>query len=143
MGSTLLCEMCCRHLTSAHQQGAPRPNVGNLRVVATSPRSTLPRSGYRRSDLVLWHIGCVRVTQQTVAGIGGPADAIEVAWKPGGEAGLDPQRTFKGKVADAGAVRQRHPVNTGNPRVKPCRCSPNLASSGAQYSLRGVASCDI
>jgi len=25
-------------------------------VVATSPRSTLPRSGYRRSDLVLWHI---------------------------------------------------------------------------------------
>jgi len=24
-------------------------------VVATSPRSTLPRSGYRRSDLVLWH----------------------------------------------------------------------------------------
>ena len=34
------------------QEGAPRPNAGNLRVVATSPRSTLPRSGYRRSDLV-------------------------------------------------------------------------------------------
>ena len=50
---------------------------------------------------------------------------------------------YERKVADAGAVRQRRPVSTFNPRVKPCRRSPNLASSGAPYSMRGVASCDI
>jgi hypothetical protein len=46
------------------------------------------------------------------------------------------------KVADAGAVRQRRALNTFNPRAEPCRHSPNLASS-SQYSMRGVAPCDI
>src|SRR5215510_12197600 len=55
MGSTLLCEM---FVDTSHQhirRALPGPIASDLRVFAMLPRSPLPRSGYRGSDLVLWH----------------------------------------------------------------------------------------
>src|SRR5262249_30272964 len=37
------------------QDGAPRPTMVSSRL-ATTPRSATPRSGYRGSDLVHWHM---------------------------------------------------------------------------------------
>jgi len=64
MGSTLLCEMRCRHLTSAHQQGAPRfilaISVGSQRChahplpaqrISRQRFSALTRNGHKSSAL--------------------------------------------------------------------------------------------
>jgi len=62
--------------------------IGRLLVPKGSKAYTLTAGPIRPTHVSSCAHRCMPSPPQTVAGIGGAADPIEVAWKPGGEAGL-------------------------------------------------------